>query len=372
MIAREFPPQEGGIGSYVYNLSKELIKKGHQATVITRGSSTHLRKCVVDEVSVFEAPFLPVYPFHLSVHGRFVERTLETIQPRPTLVHLHTPIVPIIKTSIPLMITVHTPSKVDARYQEMSNLYFTAAKLQSMLIYPPIERELMKRSKKITTVAHSVAEELGEYGVAPSEITVVGNGVDTGVFTPSDAQEDGDRYISCTGGLRGRKGLFDLFECVVYVAREAPDIKFVITGKGPLLGILQKKAKRMGIQKNIVFPGFVTKNRLIRIYQNAIVHVVPSIYEGLPTVLLEAMACGRPVVATAVGGATEVVASGKNGFLVPARAPDDMARAVLRLLAEPKLREAFGSAARETIKKRYTWSRITDNMLKCYEDVIQA
>jgi len=371
MITREFPPTEGGIGSYVYNLSKELIKKGHQATVITRGSSRQIRKTVVDRIDVFEVPFIPVYPFHLLIHGVFVDRVLKSMEPKPTLIHLHTPLVPVIKTSMPMMMTVHTPSKVDARYQEMYNLYFMAAKVQSMLIYPSIELELMKRSKRITTVSRSVAEELREYGLKPCDITVVGNGVDEEVFRPSNAEEQGDRYISYTGGLRGRKGLFDLLDCAVYVVKEIPDMKFVITGKGPLLNILKKKAKRMGIEKNIIFSGFVKKDRLIQIYQNATIHVIPSIYEGLPTVLLEAMACGRPVVATAVGGTPEVIASGKNGFLVPSRAPEEMSKTVLKLLKEPQLRKAVGTAARRTIEEHYTWSRITDNILNCYESIIQ-
>ncbi|HVP93340.1 MAG TPA: glycosyltransferase family 4 protein, partial [Acidobacteriota bacterium] len=371
MITREFPPKEGGIGSYVYNLSKELVRRGHQATVITRGSSRQIRKTVVDGIGIFEVPFIPVYPFHLLVHGVFVQRVLESIWPKPTLVHLHTPVVPVIKTLIPIMMTVHTPSRVDARYQEMSNLYLMAAKVQSMLIYPSIELELMKRSRKVTTVSYSVAEELREYGLKPCDIAVVGNGVDEEIFTPSNVEEQGNRYISCTGGLRGRKGLFDLLNCAAYVVKEIPTMKFVITGKGPFLNMLKKKAKRLGIEKNIIFPGFVKKDRLIQIYRNATIHVIPSTYEGLPTVLLEAMACARPVVATAVGGTTEVIASGINGFLVPSKAPEEMSETILNLLGEPQLRKAVGTAARRTVEERYTWSKITDNILSCYESIIQ-
>jgi glycosyltransferase involved in cell wall biosynthesis len=371
MITSEFPPISGGIGYYVYNLSKKLLQRGHQVTVITRGSANKTKKEMIDGIDVFRASFFPVYPFHVWVHGGFVNRLFKSLEPKLTLVHLHTPLPPPIKTSLPIITTVHTPMKIDARYHEILDLYSLAERVQSMVVYPPIESRLLSLSKLITTVSLSVAKELKEYGLDLSEITVVGNGVDEKTFTPVRNKNRTQRYILYTGVLRARKGLFDLIECAKHVCKVHPDVKFVICGTGPFLHKLKKEAQRLGVQKQIDFLGYVKRNKLIEIYQNATVHVVPSHYEGLPTVLLEAMSCGLPVVATNVGGNSEVIRSGVNGFLVPAKSPETMANIILKLLDDNTLREKIGRAARKTIEKCYTWDKITDNVLECYEEVSQ-
>ena len=368
MITQELPPKGGGIGYYVYNLSKKLVQRGHQITVITRGSTKKTTNKVVDGIEIFEASFFPLYPFHILIHGVFVNKILKSLAPKPTLVHLHSPIVPPIETSQPTMITVHTPSRIDARYHEIYSLYFLAEKVQSTLVYPRLELKLLESSEKVTTVCRSVAKELSEYGIDPDEIIVVGNGVDQKVFVPIRNRKVGE-YVLYTGNLRARKGLFDLITCAEYVSKVFPKVKFFVVGTGPLLHILQERVRRMGLQKNIVFLGYVERKTLIQIYQNACIHVVPSVYEGLPTVLLEAMSCGLPVVATTVGGNTEVISSGVNGFLVPPKSPKEMSKIILRLLEHPKLREEIGREARKTIEQYYTWDRITDNVLKCYQSI---
>ena len=78
MITREFPPESGGIGYYIYNLSKELIKKGHKVTVITRGSTRRLEKEVIDGIDVFKATFFPLYPFQMPLHGLFVNSLVKS------------------------------------------------------------------------------------------------------------------------------------------------------------------------------------------------------------------------------------------------------------------------------------------------------
>lgn len=370
MITKEFPPISGGIGYYVDNLSRKLLERGHKITVITKGSANKTEKQVVNGIDVFRVSFFPLYPFHVWIHGLFVNRLFKSLESKLTLVHLHTPISPLIKTSLPIITTVHTPMKIDARYHEVFDFYSLAERMQSMLVYPPIESKLFRASKKITTVSRSVAQELREYRLDPKEINVIGNGVDEKTFTPLPNKNGTEKYVLYTGVLRARKGLFDLIKCAEQVCRACPDIKFVICGRGPFINKLKENVRRIGLQEKIVFLGYIKRNKLIQIYQNATVHVVPSHYEGLPTVLLEAMSCGIPVVATNIGGNNEVVCSGVNGFLVSPKSPREMADVVLRLLDDKALREKIGRLARETIEKKYTWDKITENVLKCYENIL--
>ena len=373
MITSEFPPKWAGIANYVYNVSQKLVEKGHRVTVITRGSAKNTGKEIIDRIEVFRAPFIPIYPFHVSVHGIFVNRLVKMLEPELTLVHSHSPFSPPIRTSLPMITTVHTPMKIGASHFETTPysvaLYSIAKRLQSRIAYS-IELELFRNSDKITTVSRSVALELREYGLDPKQIIVLGNGVDEKIFTPIKNRRFENRYVLYTGRLDFRKGLFDLIRCAKNVCDAYPDVKFVITGKGPLLGKLKEETRRIGLQSKIIFLGYVDKNKIIQLYQHATIHVVPSHYEGLPTVLLEAMSCGLPVVATAVSGNTEVISSGMNGLLVPPGVPNEMAMAISRLLDDEQLNRNMGRAARRTIEECYTLEKISENILKCYRSIL--
>jgi len=268
-----------------------------------------------------------------------------------------------------MITTVHTPMRIDASHYETVNPYSIAERLQSWIAYS-LELELFRNSDMITSVSRSVALELREYGLDPNEIIVLGNGVDEKIFTPAKNRRLENRYVLYTGRLDFRKGLFDLIRCAKHVCNAYPGVRFVVTGKGPLLGKLTEEVRRMGLQSKIVFMGHVNKNKLIQLYQDATVHVVPSLYEGLPTVLLEAMSCGLPVVATAVSGNTEVISSDVNGLLVPPRAPNEMATAISRLLDDEQLRKNIGRAARRTIEEFYTLEKVSENILNCYRSVV--
>jgi len=369
MITSEFPPKSGGVGYYVYNLSRTLVNRGHRVTVITRARTSKAGSETVEGISVFRVSSFPLYPFHILLFRHFVNSLFRSLQPKPTLVHVHTPLPVPLKTMIPLITTVHTPMKIDARYHEVFNILSLAEKVQSMTVYPPMESELFEASSKITAVSRSVAKELREYDLDPGRITVIGNGVDEKTFIPARNKDRTSQYVLYTGVLRARKGLFDFIDCAKYVCKEHPDTRFFISGRGPFFHKLQGRIKKRGLEKNVVFLGYVSRSRLVKVYQNATVHVVPSHYEGLPTVLLEAMSCGLPVVATDIGGNNEVISSGLNGFLVPPKSPECMAKIILKLLDDAGLRERLGGAARRTIEENYTWDKIADNIVKCYESV---
>jgi len=234
-----------------------------------------------------------------------------------------------------------------------------------------IESKLFNISNCITAVSYSVVDELKEYGLESEKITVIGNGVNEKIFTPINKTKTLGKYVLYTGILRARKGLFDLVECAKLVSKLRPDVHFVVCGKGPFLRKLEKEVREQRMQEQINLLGFVKREELIRLYQNATLHVVPSHYEGLPTVLLEAMSCGLPVVATDVCGNKEVITNGVNGFLVPSKSPKAMAEVILMLLENENIRERVGKAARNTIEDKYTWDKITDNVLASYLQILK-
>jgi len=371
MMTREFPPKTGGIGYYVYYLSKYLSERGYKISIITRGSSSKTTKEILNGIDVYRTSFIPLFPFHIYLHGVFVNRLLKSMENKCDLVHMHTPLVPPIKTTLPIITTVHSPSKRarKASYHEAFNLISLAERCQSMLIYPSIESKLFKSSNKITAVSSSVGIELEEYGLNSNEISVIGNGVDENFFKPIKNIKSKENYVLYAGSLKAGKGLLNLINCANIVYKIKPNIKFIVCGSGPLLQLLKKRVKTRNLQKQFIFLGFLGRDKLVRVYQKAAIQVIPSQHEGLPTVLLEGMSCGLPVIATNVGGINEVINSGENGFIISPNDPNAMANIIVKLLDDVDLRKRIGNAARKTIENKYTWNKIADNVIQCYYDV---
>ena len=118
--------------------------------------------------------------------------------------------------------------------------------------------------------------------------------------------------------------------------------------------------------------GQVGRDQIIKWYHKADIFILPSYHEGLPTVLLEAMSCGLPVIATNVRGNRDLISHGENGILVPAYSPKKMAEAVSSLMDDDTMRHKIGQNARNLIEKEYTWDKISNKMLECYKSLIEV
>lgn len=366
----------GGIAGYVYYTSKRLLELGYHVTVITRGSWRGVARHVVDGIEVVEAPFLKCYPLHVQVHGIFVSRLLRAMEGELDLVHFHTPLPPPAKTRLPTVTTLHTPMAVDARFVRWVDPGGLLIKLQTP-VSCQVERKLLARSDLVSVVSPATARELEEYGLDADSIRVLGVGIDHHTFVPPQRRRSRrNGYILYAGRLAYQKGLLDLLECARIVCRKHPEARFVLAGDGPLRKKLQSEVDRLELVGRVQLPGHIDywkqRRELVELYQDATVYVQPSHHEGLPASLLEAMACGRPVVATEIGGNCDAVSPGENGLLVPAHSPHTMAAAICRLLEDEPLRVELGIAARRTIEERFTWEVVTDRILKCYETVLGA
>lgn len=370
MITSEFPPYSGGVGYYVYNLSKRLVESNNNVTIITcKRNSNQMYQEFVEGICIRRVPFYPIYPFHSLLLKFSINRLFKLLENNFEIVHVHSPMPLLVKTSLPIITTVHTPMLIDSRYHEIFDFKSLFEKVQSSIIYPPMESDLFRSSTKITTVSQTVALELREYGLDTSKIIVVKNGVNSQTFLPCKKRDSAEEYILFTGVLRARKGLFDLIRSASYVCKIKPSTKFIICGKGPFRKKMENEVKKLGLEKQVIFLGYVSRNELIHIFQNATLQVIPSHYEGMPNTLLEGMSCGLPIVATDIGGNNEVIVSGINGFLVPPKSPQIMAEVILKLLNDSTLRKEIGEKARSTIEKYYTWDKIADNILEVYKKI---
>lgn len=201
-----------------------------------------------------------------------------------------------------------------------------------------------------------------EQGVRESRVVTLHNGIDVERFAFSGPCLNGPAII--VARLCRDKDHATLLHAVALAAREAPEFHLDIVGDGPCRGDLQELAARLGIASNVRFLGM--SQNIPALLQRARMFVLSSISEGVPLTILEAMACGLPVVATRVGGIPEIVTHGKTGLLVPASDPMSLAAALLRLYREDHATQEMGVAGRNRAESEFEVRRMVARYEQLY------
>jgi teichuronic acid biosynthesis glycosyltransferase TuaC len=224
--------------------------------------------------------------------------------------------------------------------------------------------EAVERVDQIMTVSRAIRAAAESHGRPRRPIAVVPNGADTSVFFPRDPAEArtrlglpaDERIVTYVGKLVERKGVDTLVEAMGLLARRPGGAPLLVAaGIGEMRGALEARARELGLGERVRFVGKVAHDDVALWMAAGDVFVLPSLSEGLPTVVCEAMACARPVVATAVDGTPEIVREGETGFLVPPREPRALADALARVLDDPELGARLSAAALEIALETYTW-----------------
>lgn len=228
----------------------------------------------------------------------------------------------------------------------------------------------------MVAVSEDIARGLCQaVGIRPNRIRIIYNGIETDLFHPNQKTReqirrelqvtDEQSVIGTIGNLYPVKGHTYLVRAAAAVTQVFPESVFIIAGRGQLLEGLQTEARELGVEKHIRFLGF--REDVPALLQAMDIFVLPSLSEGLPLSALEAMASGKPVVATRVGGVPEVVVDGETGFLVAPEDADDLAEKLVCLLKAPCLLQQLGAKGHEMVKERFS----LDRMVKNYEELYQ-
>ncbi len=232
---------------------------------------------------------------------------------------------------------------------------------------------------QVVTVSASIGMATDGVGTPRRPVRVVPNGADTRVFFPRDRTEmrrrlglpQGERIISFVGKLEARKGVDHLIEAMGLLAqRPARTPLLVMAGIGPMQAGLEERARALGIGDRVRFVGKVPHDDVALWMAAGDVFVLPSLSEGLPTVVCEAMNVGLPVVATAVDGTPEIVRDGDTGLLVAPRDPVDLANAVARVIENPEFAAAMSVRALEVGRAEYTWAANAARMSAIYAELV--
>ncbi len=259
-----------------------------------------------------------------------------------------------------------------------------------------VERTALEAADAVIAVSHGTREDvLRHFGVVPERVRVIHNGIDADFFAPDPGTDALARhgidpdvpYILFVGRITRQKGIVHLVRAIRHLA---PGIGVVLAAGQPdtpeLAAEVEEGVAEARLDRpNVVWiPEMLSREEIRQLYSHAVVFVCPSVYEPFGIINLEAMACARPVVATAVGGIPEVVVDGETGLLVPVELrtdepmtpvdPDrlarDLAEAVNGLMADPARREAMGVAGRRRAVAQFSWSSIADQTVELYRSLV--
>jgi glycosyltransferase involved in cell wall biosynthesis len=359
----------GGQNVHVGALSAALAERGHAVTVYTRltDRETRRREPLSPGVTVRRLPAGPVAPLPKDELLPFMPEFGDQLarlwrQEPPDIVHAHfwmsglAALAGVAGLSVPVVQTFHALGAVKARHQGAADT--------SPADRVRLELGLAMACQQVIATCRDEASELRLAGVPASQVSIVPCGVDTSVFTPDGpvARGNGRPRLLALGRLVERKGV----ATVIAALSSLPGVELVVAG-GPgqpdLASSddyrrLRQAAAAHGVADRVIFTGSVARPDVPALIRSADAVVCVPWYEPFGIVPLEAMACGVPVVASAVGGLADSVADQKTGWLVPARDPAALAAALARLLSDPDRRAAFGAAGVERARRRYSWQRV--------------
>jgi glycosyltransferase involved in cell wall biosynthesis len=277
---------------------------------------------------------------------------------------------------LPVVATIHHPITVDRQLDLMhAEGLLKRLSVRRWYGFFRMQRRVARRLDAIVTVSQNSASDISTvYGIDRERISVVPVGVDHTVFRPlPEVRRVPGRIVSTASADVPMKGLVPLIEAVAKVRTERPDAELFVVGK-PRKGSASVKAiERLGLGDSVKFVSGLSTADLVRLYAEAEVAVVPSLYEGFSLPAIEAMACGVPLVATTGGAIPEVVGQdGASALLVSPNDPDALASAILKVLDSPGLRESLSRAGRERVLSLYTWRECAKGTLRCYEEVLAS
>ncbi|MEJ2251811.1 MAG: glycosyltransferase family 4 protein [Candidatus Lokiarchaeota archaeon] len=255
---------------------------------------------------------------------------------------------------------IKTPSSMSYNFQE-----YTQLTLKNLIFDKTIGKFTIKNADTIISVSKRDIKLIKKlYDVPDEKCYYVPNGVNIEKFQRRNHTVR--QYITFIGRLTYIKG-FDIFlDVIKNIHQKDKNIKFLVIGDGPLEAELHQLQKKLPIT---YYPNYPYLN-MEQIYNMSKVLMITSRFEGLPTIILESLACETPVITSNVGGISELIESSHNGFFVNFKNTDNSVDKILDVIHDDEKLKKMGIHGREIIKKNYSWEKITNKILEIYESVV--
>jgi len=243
----------------------------------------------------------------------------------------------------------------------------------ALRLYHLFDRLVVRRFGKIAAVSEAVARSLRRSGVPSAKIVTIDNGIDLSPFAQArpilqeEISERPDALIGLVGRLTPQKGCEYFLRAAQRVLIDFPRTLFVLVGEGPDRRKLEELVRDLNIAERVIFAGH--REDMPGVYASLDILVLPSINEGLPMTLIEAMAAARPVIATPVGAIPKLIIPEQTGLLVNPRDPVGLAAALGRLISNPDLRHRLGRDGQAWVMRRFSAEAMAQQYAEIYQEV---
>lgn len=358
-----YPYSYGGLGVHVHELSKNMAKLGHHVTIFTCEKNPKSFNCIVDGYEVFRfKPSLYLmgnYSITLSMLLPMIKK-VENFD----VVHAHshlffstniTAFIRKLKKKTPLIITNHgfVSQSVSMNLQK--------------IILPRLAKWTYLNADAVICYTSEMKEEMENWGVNTEKVRIIHNGVNIEIFKPlKNFNKEYD--IIWIGRYVPGKGIEFLIQSIYELKREFKNIKVLMVGSGILKKTIEIMVGEMGLVDNIRFIERISNEDLPIYYNKSKVFVLTSLEEGVPRTILEAMACGVPVVCSDLPQLRKIVKG--CGILVPKKDVQKISIAIAEILKEPKISEKLGHNAQARVVEKYSWYDTVRKTLCLYEEMI--
>lgn len=381
IINSEYPPIGGGAGNASANIARELAALGLCVSLVTAHFGNLPHEEIIDNVTVYRIQSLrrkqdrsgavEQLAFILSASfwtlrrcsGRALGWSCQN-RPNATLAFFG---VPSGAPALFLKWIYKIPYIVSLRGGDVPGFRPYDFKTFHKLIAPFL-RVIWKNASYIIANSNGL-RDLALAFDSRFEIPIIPNGVDLDKYTVPERDWSSPRLLS-VGRIVHQKGL-DLGLRALSQLQDL-DWHWSIAGDGPQLENLKSLANELGIADRVTFLGWQSREELTKQYQVANIFLFPSRHEGMPNAVLEAMACGLPVVATRIAGNEELVVEDETGLLVPTESVGELRDALRKILSNPNLRKQMGLASRRRVEENYSWKKVAEQYKICLEKISRA
>ena len=380
MLTWEYPPRiVGGIARVVHDLSKRLIKDGHEVTVITYRDGNVPEYENDKGVEVYRVDNYMIHPNNfidwiMQLNFNMIAKATEVINKEGgfDVIHAHDWLVTYAAKSLkqsfnlPMVATIHaTEAGRNSGIHDDTQRYINDT--EWLLTYEATE--------VIVNSNYMKGHVQGLFGLPFDKISVIPNGINLNNFTGIDRDYDfrrrfamdNEKIILYVGRLVYEKGVQHLISAMPKILENYHDSKLVIAGKGGMIDELKSQVESMRLSNKVYFTGYLNQKEVQKMYKCADVAVFPSTYEPFGIVALEAMLAGIPTVVSDIGGLNEIVEHGVNGMKSYTGNPNSIADSVLSLLFDPQLAMNVTKNAKNKVKDEFNWQKIAQDTHYIYE-----
>ena len=359
---------------FSYELTRRLVKKGYEVEVLTSDFESQPGPDMIEGIRIhryriplfaFRTPIIPHIPLKLFFHHSDLIHVISTY---PTLTDLALTIGKMLNK--PVVVT----HQLDGGAEGL--LGRTATRLYHRMIAAP----LIRFADRVVSTSYSYASSSPILSPILDDVKVIPNAVDETIFNPSiDGSEVALKYglrnsrnVLFVGRLVPYKGLEYLLSAIEILQHKFSDIHLMIVGEGELKLKLEQLTEELGIKRLVDFVGHVPNSSLPPFYTSSDLVVLPSVsrLEAFGITLIEAMACGKPVVASSIPGPGEVVEDGITGYLVPPRDAVALAEAISIIVRDERLANRMGKEGRRRVEENYTWERVASYYDRMYNELL--